>query len=130
MDGRSHEGLSPVLIPVPTDEGAEGRAADRWARLTTASGRGPPMRFRQVVQCSGRRHLSIHRCWAGEPAAIHVLIVDDHSVVRRGLRMFLEDDPELQIVGEARDGAEAVAQARELRPDVVLMDLLMPGMDG
>lgn len=62
--------------------------------------------------------------------AIQVLIVDDHSVVRRGLRMFLEDDPELQIVGEARDGAEAVAQAQALKPDVVLMDLLMPVMDG
>ena len=61
---------------------------------------------------------------------IHVLIVDDHSVVRRGLRMFLADDPDFAIVGEARDGAEAVAQARALRPDVVLMDLLMPGMDG
>jgi DNA-binding NarL/FixJ family response regulator len=61
---------------------------------------------------------------------IQVLIVDDHSVVRRGLRMFLEDDPELAITGEARDGAEAVTQARTLRPDVVLMDLLMPVMDG
>ena len=62
--------------------------------------------------------------------AVQVLIVDDHGVVRRGLRMFLEDDPELEIVGEARDGAEAVAQARALKPDVVLMDLLMPVMDG
>jgi DNA-binding NarL/FixJ family response regulator len=61
---------------------------------------------------------------------VQVLIVDDHSVVRRGLRMFLEDDPELEIVGEARDGAEAVAQAQALKPDVVLMDLLMPVMDG
>ena len=61
---------------------------------------------------------------------IRVLIVDDHSVVRRGLRMFLADDPEFEIVGEARDGAEAVAQAHALRPDVVLMDLLMPVMDG
>jgi NarL family two-component system response regulator LiaR len=61
---------------------------------------------------------------------IQVLIVDDHSVVRRGLRMFLEDDPELAIAGEARDGAEAVAQAQALKPDVVLMDLLMPVMDG
>ena len=61
---------------------------------------------------------------------IHILIVDDHSVVRRGLRMFLEDDPDLRIVGEARDGAEAVDEARSLKPDVVLMDLLMPKMDG
>jgi NarL family two-component system response regulator LiaR len=61
---------------------------------------------------------------------IRIVIVDDHSVVRRGLRMFLSDDPELEIVGEARDGAEAVTQVRDLHPDVVLMDLLMPGMDG
>jgi len=61
---------------------------------------------------------------------VRVLIVDDHGVVRRGLRMFLEDDPEIDIVGEARDGAEAVAQAQALKPDVVLMDLLMPVMDG
>jgi NarL family two-component system response regulator LiaR len=62
--------------------------------------------------------------------AIQVLIADDHSVVRQGLRIFLGSDPELKIVGEARDGAEAVRLARQLRPDVVLMDLLMPVMDG
>ena len=59
-----------------------------------------------------------------------VLIADDHSIVRQGLRMFLSVDPELEIVGEARDGAEAVKLACQLRPDVVLMDLLMPVMDG
>ena len=62
--------------------------------------------------------------------AIRVLIVDDHSVVRQGLRMFLGSDPELEIVGEARDGAEALRLAHQLHPDVVLMDLLMPVMDG
>jgi len=62
--------------------------------------------------------------------AISVLLADDHSVVRQGLRMFLGLDPELEVVGEARDGAEAVRRTRELQPDVVLMDLLMPGMDG
>ena len=61
---------------------------------------------------------------------IRVLIVDDHSVVREGLRMFLGRDPQLEVVGEAADGAEAVELARYLRPDVVLMDLLMPVMDG
>jgi two-component system, NarL family, response regulator LiaR len=62
--------------------------------------------------------------------SIQVLIADDHTVVRQGLRMFLSSDPELEIVGEARDGAEAVRLARQLQPDVVLMDLLMPVMDG
>ena len=61
---------------------------------------------------------------------IRVLIADDHSVVRQGLRMFLGLDPELEVVGEATSGDEAVHMARQLRPDVVLMDLLMPGMDG
>jgi two-component system, NarL family, response regulator LiaR len=62
--------------------------------------------------------------------AIRVLIVDDHSVVREGLRMFLVRDPNLELVGEAADGVEALEQARQLRPDVVIMDLLMPVMDG
>jgi len=61
---------------------------------------------------------------------IRVLIADDHSVVRQGLRMFLSSDPELEIVGEARNGAEALGLSLELGPDVVLMDLLMPVMDG
>ena len=61
---------------------------------------------------------------------IRVLIADDHSVVREGLRMFLGRDPELAVVGEAADGVEAVELSRQLRPDVVLMDLLMPVKDG
>jgi DNA-binding NarL/FixJ family response regulator len=61
---------------------------------------------------------------------IRILIADDHSVVRQGLQMFLGLDPELEVVGEATNGAEAVRMAQELQPDVVLMDLLMPVMDG
>ena len=61
---------------------------------------------------------------------IRILIADDHSVVRQGLRMFLSLDPEFEVIGEARDGAEAVRMARQLQPDVILMDLLMPVMDG
>jgi len=62
--------------------------------------------------------------------AIRILIVDDHSVVRQGLRMFLALDPELAVIGEAANGEIALRLARELQPDVILMDLLMPVMDG
>lgn len=61
---------------------------------------------------------------------IRVLLVDDHQVVRRGLRTFLEIQDDIEVVGEASDGAEGVARAEELRPDVVLMDIKMPGTDG
>jgi two-component system, NarL family, response regulator LiaR len=66
----------------------------------------------------------------GKPMTIRLLLVDDHAVVRQGLRMFLSLDPDFEIVGEAADGNAALKLARELQPDVVLMDLLMPGMDG
>ena len=62
--------------------------------------------------------------------AIKVLLVDDHQVVRRGLRTFLEIQDDIEVVGEASDGAEGVARAEELKPDVVLMDVRMPGTDG
>src|SRR5258708_28935111 len=66
----------------------------------------------------------------GGAMVIRVLLADDHRIVREGLRRFLGRDPELTVVGEAPDGAEAVELSRQLRPDVVLMDLLMPVMDG
>ena len=61
---------------------------------------------------------------------IRILIVDDHSVVRQGLRMFLSLDGELEVIGEAGNGQEAIEMVNKLQPDVVLMDLLMPVMDG
>jgi DNA-binding NarL/FixJ family response regulator len=61
---------------------------------------------------------------------IRILIADDHSVVRQGLKMFLSLDPELEVVGEAENGRDAIAMAHKLQPDVVLMDMLMPVMDG
>lgn len=61
---------------------------------------------------------------------IRVLLVDDHQVVRRGLRTFLEIQDDIEVVGEAADGAEGVARAEELKPDVILMDVKMPGTDG
>jgi DNA-binding NarL/FixJ family response regulator len=65
-----------------------------------------------------------------DDAPIRVLIVDDHAVVRMGLRAFFDLLPDIDVVGEASDGSEGVAMARRLQPDVVLMDLLMPNMDG
>jgi DNA-binding NarL/FixJ family response regulator len=59
-----------------------------------------------------------------------VLLADDHAVVRKGLRMVLGMDPDLEVVGEAEDGEQAVAMAERLRPDLVVMDLLMPHMNG
>jgi DNA-binding NarL/FixJ family response regulator len=62
--------------------------------------------------------------------AIRVLIADDQPAVRRGLHLRLTLEPEVEVIGEARDGAEAISLARSLQPDVVLMDVRMPGMDG
>lgn len=61
---------------------------------------------------------------------IRILIAEDHPVVRKGLRGFLDTYPDIEVVAEAEDGAQAVALAREYVPDVILMDLLMPKMDG
>ncbi|WP_433257889.1 response regulator [Streptosporangium sp. CA-135522] len=64
------------------------------------------------------------------PPRIRVLIVDDQPLIRRGLSLILSPDPSFEVVGEAEDGAQAVALARQLRPDVVVMDIRMPVLDG
>ena len=61
---------------------------------------------------------------------IRILLTDDHAIVRKGVRALLTTEPDIQIVGEASNGAEAVAQAEALCPDVILMDLMMPKLDG
>ncbi|MFC2071832.1 response regulator [Chloroflexota bacterium] len=66
----------------------------------------------------------------GESPTIKVLIVDDHNVVREGLRRILELDDEIEVIGEARNGEEAITKAVSLSPDIIIMDLKMPGMDG
>ncbi|MGZ4109055.1 MAG: response regulator [Actinomycetota bacterium] len=63
-------------------------------------------------------------------AAMKVLVVDDHEVVRQGIKMVLETDPELEVVGEAASGEDAIDRVRELRPNVVVMDIGMPGLSG
>lgn len=61
---------------------------------------------------------------------IKVLIADDHALMRMGLKALLETQPDIETVGEASDGSEAVRKARKLQPDVIIMDILMPGTDG
>jgi two-component system, NarL family, response regulator LiaR len=64
------------------------------------------------------------------PAPITLLLVDDHEVVRRGVRTYLDTLPEFKVIGEASSGEEAIEKVQEFIPDVVLLDLIMPGMDG
>ena len=61
---------------------------------------------------------------------IRILLVDDQALVRAGFRMILDAEPDIEVVGEAGDGREAIDQVRSLRPDVVLMDIRMPELDG
>jgi DNA-binding NarL/FixJ family response regulator len=63
-------------------------------------------------------------------AAMKVLVVDDHEVVRQGIKMVLETDPELEVVGEAASGEDAIERVRDLHPNVVVMDIGMPGLSG
>jgi CheY-like chemotaxis protein len=83
----------------------------------------PPPSGRQGVQ-------GVTAVAPGRPRKLRVLIVDDHTVVRQGLALALHQDPDIEVVGEAASGQRAVDLARELHPDVITMDISMPGMDG
>jgi len=65
-----------------------------------------------------------------QPDKIRVLVADDHAIVRKGICALLATEPGIEVVGEAGDGHDAIAKAQRLQPDVILMDLVMPGMDG
>lgn len=86
--------------------------------------------MRSTAQATADRGAGPEGVTSVSETPIRVLIVDDHQVVRAGLRVFLDLLDDIEVVGEASDGSEGVALARRLAPDVVLMDLLMPRMDG
>src|SRR5207302_840488 len=92
------------------------------------AGAPPPRRSRPPVL--RRRHgPRRRRRWPGM-SAIRILIADDHEIVREGLRGMLSTQPDFEVVGLAADGEEAVSLALDLRPDVIVMDLEMPRLDG
>ena len=110
-------------------EAGQPRAPRAAPRLDLDGGASPRGRRRADDRVRARR--GYHRAPRGRRmTAIRVLIADDHAVVRQGLRTFLDLQEDLEVVGEAADGGEAVAVAEREAPDVVLMDLVMPGMDG
>jgi signal transduction histidine kinase len=142
-------GFDPTLAFGPRDEQKTGlglfsiseRIALIGGRLDVQSAPGAGARFTiQVPRSSEHPDLeegaTVRKARTREPAPppevlpLSVLIVDDHALVRQGLRLLFESHPELRIVGEACSGAEAVAQARALRPDAIVMDVSMPEMDG
>ena len=67
---------------------------------------------------------------SGENDMIHVMVADDHAIVRKGICALLATEPDIEVVGEAQDGQEAIKVAQRVQPEVILMDLVMPGLDG
>ena len=109
-------------------------APGRGTRVTLLAPLEAPV-AESAETASGSRAASAGLAAATEPSArartlIRVLLVDDHPMVRQGLAAVLEDEPDLEVVGEASNGVDAISQVERLRPDVVLMDYSMPEMDG
>ena len=139
-DDRRHPRRHPHAVRTGGGRGARRVAAPGVARAAPARrchrdpGRGahPPARRPDGSRGDARATAGRHPGWAMTPAGsrIRILLVDDHAMVRRGMRDFLELHDDLEIVGEAVDGASAISQAASLVPDVVVMDLMMPGIDG
>src|SRR5262249_38648539 len=119
--------------PRARDRGRRSRLR-RGRRLGPGSRRSPRacrlLRWRARGRSRTGRRLPGACPAAGAGAMIRALLADDQSLVRAGFRMILRAEPDLEVVGEAADGREAVELARTLRPDVVLMDIRMPGLDG
>src|SRR5690242_16111656 len=103
-------------------------------RCTLASRCDARYRDRRRLLPRARDHfLGLTMSFAGPRAPgtpIRVVIVDDHAIVRKGIRAFLETAPDISVIGEADNGASGVALATELKPDVAVMDIMMPGLDG
>src|SRR5207249_2146454 len=108
----SHIGKTPKGMP---EEG-------RYSRQEASSARGarPQGSDAMTNGMAPRQHVS----------RIRVLIVDDHAVLRQALKLLLENQPEVEVVGDAANGREAMEACERLHPDVVLMDMVMPGLNG
>src|ERR1700722_16419415 len=138
---------SPIPQPGTSSSRSSGRCGSRRSRMRRcgASARIPPW-WRSRPSTDARCGCSPPHCWRDAPDGdamprddtsmrvsadpIRVLVVDDQRFMRIALRQIIEHDGDMRVVGEARTGVEAVAMARELKPDAVTMDIEMPEMDG